>query len=223
MAINKSTPFNDFQKLKLHSKKYKYLFPALLVLICSWWIFENPPARVHAQEPTPTVTLAQSPTEGIYITVSPATEDHANVRSGPNSVIFPIIGILPIGATAPALGRSQGGDWVQIAFPYPGGEKGWMYIANITVSPGILPVVESPPTPVPPPTATIDPTLAAQFNSVPTSTRLPTFTPAPALVPPAYSQAQPSALKLPFTPGFVILAMGILGTLGFLYSFLQRN
>jgi len=223
MPNQASNLINDFQKSKLHPKKYKYLFPALLVLICSWWMFENPPARVLAQEPTPTITLSQSPTQGMYITVTTTTEDHVNVRGGPSSTIYPVIGSLPVGATAPAIGRSPGGDWVLIEYPHQNGNKGWVYIGYITVSNGILPIVDPPPTPLPPPAATIDPTLAAQFNSVPTSTRLPTFTPAPALVSPAYTQAQSSASKLPFTSGIVILAMGIIGTLGFLYSFLQRN
>jgi hypothetical protein len=223
MATNLSTPTYDFQKTKLHPKKYHLPILWFFLLLFSWWMFENPPVSVLAQEPTPTVSLSQPANEGMFITVSPATEDHANVRSGPNSVIYPIIGIMPVGATAPALGRSQGGDWVQIAFPYAGGDKGWMYIANITVSPGTLPIVEPPPTPVPPPTATIDPTLAAQFNNVPTSTRLPTFTPAPALDPPEFTPAQPSQFNVPFAPGAAILAMGIVGTLGLLYSFLQRN
>ena len=192
-------------------------------MICGWWMLDNPSANVLAQEPTPTVSLAQPTNQGMFITVSHPTENHVNVRSGPSSDIYPMIGVLPIGATAPALGRSSGGDWIQIELLHENGTKGWVYIGYVTVSPGILPVIEPPPTPVPPPTATIDPTLVAQFNSVPTSTRLPTFTPAPALVSPVYEPDQSSPLTLPFPTGIAILFLGSVGILGLLYSFLERN
>ena len=50
--------------------------------------------------------------------------------------------------------------------------------------PGPLPIVEPPPSPTPQYTATIDPTLAAQFVITIQPTRLPTFTePAPIVIP----------------------------------------
>lgn len=116
----------------------------------------------------PTSVLAQQPTEtpvssGLFITVV-TDEPQINVRMGPSSTIYPIVGTLITGSTAPAIGRSQGGDWIQIEFPSAPGGKGWVYSPLVEVSPpGNLQVMEAPPTPVPPATSTIDPTLAAQF------------------------------------------------------------
>jgi len=174
-----------------------------------------------------TVVLAQQPTvtpasTGMFITVI-TDEPQINVRMGPSSSIYPIVGTLLRGSTAPALGRSPGGDWVQIEYigaPY---DKGWVYSPLVQVSPGTLLVVEPPPTPVPPPTATIDPTLAAQFNIVPTNTRLPTFTPPPSLVVPSYTQV-PAAVSGQSGPlAIIIVALVILGVIGFLLSLFLRR
>ena len=174
-----------------------------------------------------TVVLAQQPTvtpasTGMFITVI-TDEPQINVRMGPSSSIYPIVGTLLRGSTAPALGRSPGGDWVQIEYigaPY---DKGWVYSPLVQVSPGTLLVVEPPPTPVPPPTATIDPTLAAQFNIIPTNTRLPTFTPPPSLVVPAYTQVPSAVSGQSGSLAIIIVALAILGVIGFLLSlFLHR-
>ena len=174
-----------------------------------------------------TVVLAQQPTvtpasTGMFITVI-TDEPQINVRMGPSSSVYPIVGTLLRGSTAPALGRSPGGDWVQIEYigaPY---DKGWVYSPLVQVSPGTLLVVEPPPTPVPPPTATIDPTLAAQFNIVPTNTRLPTFTPPPSLVVPSYTQV-PAAVSGQSGPlAIIIVALVILGVIGFLLSLFLRR
>ncbi|MBL8062509.1 MAG: hypothetical protein JNK32_05790, partial [Anaerolineales bacterium] len=122
---------------------------------------------------------------------------------------------------APALGRSQGGDWIQIEFPSAPGGKGWVYSPLVQVSPpGNLQVVEPPPTPVPPATSTIDPTLAAQFIIEPTSTRLPTYTPPPTLVIPEYIQSNPSQAFFPWAA--IIISFAVLGVIGFLLSLIRR-
>jgi len=177
---------------------------------------------VRAQEPAPTATLTAAAPLGMYITVT-TSEPQVNVRLGPSSAIFPIVGALPQGATAPALGRSAGGDWIQIEFPGAPGNKGWVYSPLVTLSPGVLPVVESPPTPIPPPTSTIDPTLAAQFNTGPTPTRLATFTPPPALTRPVYEDDAGSASRPPLALGAVIMVLSFLGAGGLLVSVLTRR
>ena len=108
---------------------------------------------------TPVVQVAST---GMFITVI-TEEPKINVRMGPSSAIYPIVGSLLRGATAPALGKSPGGDWIQIEYPGAPYDKGWVYSPLVQVSPqgGTLLVIEPPPTPVPPPTSTIDPTLAA--------------------------------------------------------------
>jgi hypothetical protein len=114
--------------------------------------------------------------------------DFVNVRSGPGTSPYELIGVLLQGQLAPALGRSVGGDWIQIKYPGVPGNVGWVY-ANLVIlqGQGFLPIVEPPPTPTPQTTATIDPTLAAQFNLLNvTPTRLPTFTPAAPVVQPTF-------------------------------------
>ncbi len=200
--------------------------PAVLTILIvpfSLWtfFFASTLTVVLAQQPTDTPT-AQASSTGMFITVI-TEEPQINVRMGPSSSVYPIVGTLLRGATAPALGRSAGGDWIQIEYPGAPYNKGWVYSPLVQVSPGTLLVIEPPPTPVPPATATIDPTLAAQFNIVPTSTRLPTFTPPPSLTVPTYTQI-PSASSADSVPlGIVIVAFAILGALGFLLSLVIRR
>lgn len=174
---------------------------------------------------TSTVALAQQPTNipssGMFITVI-TDEPQINVRMGPSSSVYPVVGILLTGSTAPALGRSQGGDWIQIEFPGAPNNKGWVYSPLVQVSPGALQIVEPPPTPVPPATSTIDPTLAAQFNVIPTSTRLPTFTPPPTLVVPTYIQPGSDGSDESVPLGVIILAFAVLGLIGLPLSLTRR-
>jgi hypothetical protein len=186
------------------------------VLLSAGIFFASPFTPVLAQEPTPV-----APGTGIFITVV-TDEPQINVRLGPSSTIYPVVGILLTGSTAPALGRSQGGDWIQIEFPSAPGGKGWVYSPLVQVSPpGTLQVVEPPPTPLPPATSTIDPTLAAQFIIEPTSTRLPTFTPPPTLNSPVYEQTGLSPQNaIPWAA--IIISFMVLGVIGFLLSLIRR-
>jgi len=181
--------------------------------------------------PFGTVVLAQQPSETplavtenvMYITVEAGTEDHVNVRTGPGSLIYPQIGQLLNGETAPALGRSPGGDWIQIEFPGAPNNRGWVYAPYVRLSPGSLRIVEPPPTPAPPATATIDPTLVAQYYIIPTSTRLPTFTPPPQITVPVFTEEYPIVSRLPVSIAPVIALFGITGLLGFTLSLLRRR
>jgi len=178
-------------------------------------------ARAQAEEASPTPTLVAA--VPMFMTCTPSTEDHCNVRSGPGTAAYPVVGELLVGQTAPALGRSPGGDWIQIEFADAPGRKGWVYSNLATLSPGILPIAEPPPTPVQPATATIDPTLAAQFNIVPTLTRLPTFTPPPPLTEPQFTDGASAPSSFPVSVGTVILALGILGASGLVLAILARR
>jgi len=187
------------------------------------FFFASTSTVVLAQQPTGTPT-AQASSTGMFITVI-TEEPQINVRMGPSSSVYPIVGTLLRGATAPALGRSPGGDWIQIEYPGAPYNKGWVYSPLVQVSPqgGTLLVIEPPPTPVPPATATIDPTLAAQFNVVPTNTRLPTFTPPPSLTAPTYTQTPSASSDNSIPLGIVIVAFAILGALGFFLSLVLRR
>jgi hypothetical protein len=168
------------------------------------------------------VTATPAAGAGMFITVI-TEEPQINVRMGPSSSIYPIVGTLPTGSTAPALGRSLGGDWIQIEYPGAPNNAGWVYSPLVKVSPGTLRIVDPPPTPVPPATATIDPTLAAQFSIIPTNTRLPTFTPPPSLTIPSYTEAPRMNSSSPVPLGTVIIVLAALGSIGFLLSLFLRR
>lgn len=194
----------------------------LIVLISVLTIFLASAATVVlAQQPTATPANQASST-GMFITVI-TEEPQINVRMGPSSSVYPIVGTLLRGATAPALGRSPGGDWVQIEYPGAPYNKGWVYSPLVQVSPGTLLVIEPPPTPVPPATATIDPTLAAQFIIFPTNTRLPTFTPPPSLTVSTYTQTPVTSTDDSIPLGIIITAFATLGILGFFLSIVFRR
>jgi hypothetical protein len=190
-------------------KRFRFQLTILAFLTGTLFIYS--PFRVLAQEPT-----------GVFITVI-TDEPQINVRMGPSSSIYPIVGTLLRGATAPALGRSQGGDWIQIEYAGAPNNRGWVYAPLVQVNGGVLQIAEPPPTPVPPATSTIDPTLAAQFNVVPTSTRLPTFTPVPTLVMPVYTDVPGPASPDTVPMAVIIMSMGVFGILTFVASLFIRR
>ncbi len=167
------------------------------------------------QEPTVTGTP-----EGPMILVP----EQVNVRLGP-STDYEKVGVLIAAQRAPALGRSPGGEWIQIFYPGVRGNVAWVYAPFVVLETGqrLLPIIEPPPTSTPRVTRTIDPTLAAQFNlnSAP-PTRLPTFTPAE-IIP----QATIAPDELTATRGLppILAIMGLLsvGLFGIAISFLRGN
>ncbi len=193
----------------------------LIAILCFWMFPASSLTVVLAQQPTDTPFAGASST-GMFITVI-TEEPQINVRMGPSSSIYPIVGTLARGETAPALGRSQGGDWVQIEFPGAPNNAGWVYSPLVKVSPGTLRIAEPPPTPIPPATPTIDPTLAAQFIIIPTNTRLPTFTPPPSLTTQVYTQSSTASSENSVPVATIIIALAILGIFGFSLSLMTRR
>jgi len=161
----------------------------------------------------------ETPPPGVYITVT--YEEQINVRSGPSTVLYDVIGHLQPGDTALALGVSPGRDWVKISFPPAPDGIGWVYADLVTLSDGNLLVVEPPPTATPRVTATIDPTLAAAYTFAPLPTRLSTFTPPPPLENMEFEEP-PVAENKGLPMAAFILGLGIPGVLGFLVSLLRR-
>lgn len=188
------------------------------VLIVLATFFASPSDPVLAQQPTATSAAAA----GVFITVV-TNEPQINVRLGPSSTVYPVVGTLINGATAPVFGRSPGGDWIQIEFPSAPNGKGWVYSPLVQVSPAgvTLQIVEPPPTPVPPATSTVDPTLAAQFVILPTSTRLPTYTPPPTLT--SFDYVEAPVVQAGFPWASVIIGLTVLGVIGFLLSLVVRR
>jgi hypothetical protein len=154
-----------------------------------------------------------------YITNTFQGEPSINVRTGPSTIMYPVpCGSLPYGASAPALGTSPAQEWIQIAFPGCPGGAGWIYAANVTLT-GSVHVVEPPPTPTPLATSTLDPTLVAAFQVVPTQSRLPTFTPPPPLALPTFSAPARGPAGFPagatilliLAAGGIVLAVSLVG------------
>ncbi|NOY98897.1 MAG: hypothetical protein GXP40_06815 [Chloroflexi bacterium] len=176
---------------------------------------------VMAQQPTGSVPTVTGTPAGPFITVN-LDQDFVNVRSGPSSYFYPRVGVLLSGQSAPAIGRSPGGDWIMISYPGVPGNVGWIYAPNVSLTAQVfLPVVDAPPTPTPLATPTIDPTLAAAFIEPMTPTRLPTFTPpAPLAIPTFVDETSVRSSRVPM--GLVIFGLGFVGIFGALISFLRR-
>jgi len=180
---------------------------------------------VKAQQLTPVIptsamaTVTGTPT-GPFITVN-ADQDQINVRECPNTTTCSIIGVLLPGETRPAKGRSPGGEWIMIEYPFPPNGVAWVHSSLVTVSPGFLNVIEPPATPTPLVTATVDPTLAAQFIVTAVPTRLPTFTqPAPLDIPTLIPEVNPGIV--PNVPmGMVIAVLAALGIFGGFISLIR--
>jgi len=170
------------------------------------------------QIPTVSIPTVTGTPEGSSVTVT-MEFDQINVRAGPGQE-YPIIGVLIAGQKVPALGRSEGGNWVQIIYPGAPNGLAWVYSPLVTIT-GALPVVVPPPTPTPRTTPTVDPTLAAQFIVEIPPTRLPTFTPPPALVIPTIPADQSSAQTGRVPMGLVIIGLGVVGLFGTFISILR--
>ncbi|MFC2028490.1 hypothetical protein ACFLTX_01035 [Chloroflexota bacterium] len=147
----------------------------ILILVIKVLSLQLGQTSVLAQQPTGSIPTVTGTPAGPRITV--ANADGANVRAGPSSVYYEKIGPSLIdGQVVQALGRSPGGDWIQIYYPGVPGNVGWVYAPLVVLSPGFLPIIEPPPTSTPRVTPEIDPTLVAAFAATGNPTRLPTFT-----------------------------------------------
>jgi len=158
---------------------------------------------------------------GVFATV--IYSEQINVRGGPSTVYYPIVGQAYPGDVFTALGVSPGREWVQVAFPGAPGGVGWLYAIFVSVEGGELQVVEPPPTATPIATMTINPTFAAAFVFQPTSTRMPTFTPPPPLEVPQFEDEvanRPSGIAT----GWYVLGLLLVGGIGYsVAAFLYRR
>ncbi len=179
-------------------------------------------AEAPAQIPTGSIpTVTGTPVAALAVVLD-NPDGFANLRSGPHAVAYPVVGMLISGQSAPAIGRSPGGDWVQVVYAGAPGGVAWVYKDLVDLR-GKVPVVEPPPTATPATTATIDPTLAAQFLVEAPPTRLPTFTPPPDLPTPTLPADAPLANPGRVPMALVIIGLAILGMVGTLVSFLSRG
>jgi hypothetical protein len=171
------------------------------------------------QDDTPIATVTGTP-EGPQILVP----DQVNVRLCP-STDCDLVGVLIAGQQASAIGRSPGGEWIQIIYPGVPGNVAWVYSHYVVLQTGqsMLPIVEPPPTSTPRITPTIDPTLAAQFNLGDViSTPLPTYTAAAPVIQPTFEPVL-NGNETGFPPILAILSLTVLGLFGIVISMLRGS
>jgi uncharacterized protein YraI len=201
--------------------KFAGIFGVLLAALALLGQISGASAQPVAQIPTVDIATVTGTPSGAMAVVKVGEQDQINVRSGPGTSGYDIIGVLVVGQSVPALGRSVGGDWVQIAYPGAPNGVAWVYSPLVDLS-GPVPIVEPPPTPTPRTTPTIDPTLAAQFLVEVQPTRLPTFTPPAPVVQPTFIASSGQAAAAGRIPmGMVIVAMLVVGFFGMLISILS--
>lgn len=180
--------------------------------------------QTYAQAPTGSIPTVTSSPIGPIITVRmDPDQPQINVRSGPGTD-YEKVGVLLAGQSAPAKGRTPGGSWILIDYPGTSGGMAWVFAPLVDLSPGAnLPIIEPPPTPTPLTTATIDPTLAAQFIVTTVPTRMPTFTPAEPLAIPTFEDNSRAAVLGGVPMGLIIIVLISLGVITGLLSLTQNR
>jgi len=213
--------------MNLHKQKYPILVAIFSLIFLSTALLPSivrgegmPQAAPTISVPTQAIPTVTGTPIGTYIVVN-ADQAQINVRECPNATTCGRIGVLLAGQQVPAKGRTEGGVWIQIEYPGIPGGLAWVHSSLVTLYGGSLPAVEPPATPTPAQTATIDPTLAAQFIVTVQPTRLPTFTPPPELSIPTFEaeDANPVTSKVPL--GMIITGLAALGVFGAILSVLR--
>lgn len=205
---------DGYQMIKNNSRYLVYAILPVLLLVTLLLPGVGQASEIY-QQPTPEIaTVTSTPSGPIARAVT--DQDQINVRSGP-ALNYALIGVLLPGQEVPVIGRTPGGDWVQISYPGVPGNVGWVFSSLLVIPTNTtLPIIEPPPTPTPQMTPTIDPTLAAQFIVEVPATRLPTFTPPPDLLIPTFEpegRATPGSGIPMGLPIIILAAIGLFGTL----------
>lgn len=208
-------------KLKSIQRSLFLLITACLAIAAAYLsVVTTVRAEGRAQIPTVAIPTVTGTPVGAIAFVLDSELGYANVRAGPSTYDYEIVGVLTEGSQVPAIGRSPGGQWIQIIYPGVPGGVAWVNADLVEVR-GTLPIVEAPPTSTPRVTATIDPTLAAQFLVEVQPTRLPTFTaPGPILMP-TYTEEPQTSVAGRVPTGLVIVVLVTLGIFGLFISLLR--
>ncbi|MFZ1043725.1 MAG: hypothetical protein WCA79_12790 [Anaerolineales bacterium] len=177
------------------------------------------PIFVYAQQPTGSIPTVTGTPPGPMVTVY-LNNDQVDVYAGPSSYDYPAVGVMLAGQQAPALGRAEGLDWIEIQYLGIPGSIAWIYAPYVSLTSGsTLPNVPVPPTPTPVSTPTINPTLVAALIPAVTSTRLSTFTPPAPVALPTFVDETRSPSSVPI--GLIIVGFLFIGGLGGIISFLR--
>lgn len=196
------------------------LLGSIAIIILFFLLGLSMPTVVGAQIPTGSIPTVTGSPMTAFVVVLDNEQGFANVRSGPGTLGYDVVGVLVVGQQAAALGRTVVGDWILIAYPGVPGGQAWIFKDLVEVE-GDLQIMEPPPTQTPLTTATLDPTLAAQFQVEIIPTRMPTFTAPPDLVIPTYSDISSRSGTFGVPIGFIIIGMAVLGLFGLLISFFR--
>ncbi|MGD8403355.1 MAG: hypothetical protein PVJ21_06820 [Anaerolineales bacterium] len=199
----------------------KLIFLGLVLATLAVFALQMPSKSiVNAQQPTGSVPTVTGTVSGPVVTVYTDLEQ-IEVYAGPSTYLYPAVGVLLAGQSAPALGRGSDPDWIQVFYPGVPGSNAWVYAPYVRISPGArLQTVEAPPTPTPFSTPTINPTLAAAFIAPETPTRLPTFTPPAQIIIPTFTDEEgDQSNRIPI--GLLIFSLGFVGALGVFISYLR--
>ena len=179
-------------------------------------------AGVQAQIPTGTIpTVTGTPTGPVVTVRLDIDQPEINLRAGPGTT-YDKVGVLQVGESAIAKGRTAVGDWILIVYYGAPNNEAWIYASLVNITPGELPVVEPPALPTPLVTVTIDPTMAAEFVVTIAPTRLPTFTPPPPLQIPTYVADSGSGGITSRVPmGLIIIGLAAVGIFLGLFAIAQ--
>ena len=204
----------------------KNLFKVVLLLPICFLLFLYQVSFVYAdgvaQIPTGSIPTVTGTPIGAVAVVLDNEQGFVNVRAGPSTVGYEIVGVLVAGQQVPALGRSTGGDWIKIAYPGVPGGVAWIWSDLVDIR-GTLSVVEPPHTPTPKVTPTIDPTLAAQFLVEVPPTQLPTYTAPLPITISTFPAQEPVASPGGIPMGLIIIGMAVVGFFGVIISFLSAR
>lgn len=205
------------------SNKTIWFFSVLLTFVVMSLLFSPGLSQdVWGQFPTVSIpTVTSSPVGAYVIALEQGGDEYIpiNLRSGPGQP-YKQVGVMLVGSTLPAKGVY--GDWIQVE--WVGGEGGhaWVYAPLVNLI-GTVPQLEPPPTTTPVASATIDPTLAAQFVLTSEPTRLPTFTEPPPLQIPTFTEVTGNTAPGGIPLGFVIIILAGLGLFLSLIATLRRG
>lgn len=181
-------------------------------------------APALAQQATGSIPTVTGTPNGPMVSVDPSLQQ-IDVYAGPSSFNYPAIGVLLTGVNIPALGRARDdANWIMIRYEGVPGSIGWVYALYVSLTGGaggsaILPLIDSPSTPTPASTPTINPTLAAAFIAPQAATRLATYTPPAPLVIPTFTGQTQRPSRIPV--GLLIFGFLFIGALGVVISFLR--
>jgi hypothetical protein len=207
-------------------RRYWFLVSLFVFVLVGFTILNlTRPAQAVELIQIPTVdiaTVTSTPSGPLVRVRADGVNNQINVRNGPGTN-YDKVGLLLVGQTAVAKGRSEGGLWILIDYPgVPGGEA-WVYASLVDIAQGHLPIVEPPSTPTPRVTATIDPTLAARYVVTAAPTRLPTYTPPPPLVIPTFQEMSVQTGPAGMPVGLVIIGLAAVGIILGLFSLAQNR